>query len=136
MEEVYNFIGGEINLKSDDTVVVGVSGGPDSMALLYILKELQKKIGYKIVVAHVNHNIRSESKEEALFLKDYCEQNNIVFEMMTITKYGDDNFHNEARNIRYNYYEDMYISTVIMFHVKRIEYCSEATYKISAHIYI
>ena len=107
MDKVYDFLLNKIKLNENDIIVVGVSAGPDSMALLYILKELQKKIGYKIVVAHVNHNIRSESKEEALFLKDYCEQNNIVFEMMTITKYGDDNFHNEARNIRYNYYEEL-----------------------------
>ena len=42
MEEVYRFIGDEINLKPDDVVVVGVSGGPDSMALLYILNEFKK----------------------------------------------------------------------------------------------
>ena len=107
MEKVYDFLLNKIKLNKQDIIVVGVSAGPDSMALLYILNELRKKIGYKIVVAHVNHNVRVESKEEAEFLKDYCEKHDIIFEMMTITKYGDDNFHNEARNIRYNYYEDL-----------------------------
>ena len=37
MEEVYNFIKKDIELKSDDVIVIGVSGGPDSMALLYIM---------------------------------------------------------------------------------------------------
>ena len=107
MDSVYSFLLNKINLKPSDIIVVGVSAGPDSMALLYILKELREKIGFKIVVAHINHNVRKESKEEALFLKKYCEDNDIIFEMMTITKYGDDNFHNEARSIRYNYYEEL-----------------------------
>ncbi len=107
MDKVYEYLLKRIKLNKDDVIVAGVSAGPDSMALLYILNELRKDIGYKIVVAHINHNVRSESKEEAEFLKDYCLKNDIIFEMMTITKYGDDNFHNEARNIRYNFYEEL-----------------------------
>ena len=107
MDVVYEFLTNKIKLKSSDVIVIGVSAGPDSMALLYILNELKKKIGFKIVVAHVNHNVRLESVEEAEFLKEYCDKNNIIFEMMTIKKYGDDNFHNEARTIRYNYYEEL-----------------------------
>ena len=107
MDKVYDFLLNKIKLNQDDTIVVGVSAGPDSMALLYILNEVRKKIGYKIVVAHVNHNVRVESYEEAEFLRDYCKKNDIIFEMMIITKYGDDNFHNEARTIRYNYYEEL-----------------------------
>ena len=107
MNDVYNFLNNKIQLKNNDIIVVGVSAGPDSMALLYILNELRKKIDFKIIVAHINHNIRIESKEEAEFLREYCKKNNIIFEMMTIMKYGDDNFHNEARNIRYSFYDDL-----------------------------
>ena len=63
MEEVYNFIKKDIELKSDDVIVIGVSGGPDSMALLYIMNEFKNKIGFKIVCAHVNHNKRLESEQ-------------------------------------------------------------------------
>ena len=107
MDKVYDFLLNRVKLTKDDIIIVGVSAGPDSMALLYILNDLKKRIGYKIVVAHVNHNVRIESKEEAEFLKKYCEKNDIIFEMMTITKYGDDNFHNEARNIRYRFYDTL-----------------------------
>ncbi len=107
MNKVYEFLLNKIKLTNKDIIVVGVSAGPDSMALLYVLNDLRKKIGFKIVVAHVNHNVREESKEEAEFLNNYCNQNNIPFEMMVITKYGDDNFHNEARNIRYDYYDEL-----------------------------
>ncbi|MBQ6285301.1 MAG: tRNA lysidine(34) synthetase TilS [Bacilli bacterium] len=107
MEEVYRFISDEINLKTDDIVVVGVSGGPDSMALLYILNEFKKKIGFKIVCAHVNHNKRVESEQEKIDLEKYCKENNIIFEYKKIESWGDDNFHNEARSVRYNFFEDL-----------------------------
>jgi len=107
MKEVYTFLEKTLCLVKEDTIVAGVSAGPDSMALLYILSDLRKKNGYKIVIAHINHNVRKESYEEAEFLKKYCDDNDIVFESMIIKKYGDDNFHNEARNIRYNFYRDL-----------------------------
>ena len=107
MDKVYDFLINKIKLQPSDIIVVGVSAGPDSMALLYVLWELREKIGFKIIVAHVNHNVRGESVEEADFLKKYCMDHDISFEMMTITKYGDDNFHNEARSIRYNFYEEI-----------------------------
>ena len=94
-------------LKSDDIVVLGCSGGPDTMALLNILLGFRTKKNLRIVCAHVNHNIRPESAEELLFLKDYCKKNHVIFESMVISKYGDDNFHNEARNIRYHFFEEL-----------------------------
>ena len=107
MKEIYNYLENVIKLNSDDIIVVGVSAGPDSMALLYLLMDLMKRINYKIIVAHINHNIRKESYEEEIFLKDYCTKHNLVFESMTIQNYGDDNFHNEARNIRYRFYSEL-----------------------------
>ncbi len=107
MEEVYNFIGQEIELKPSDTVVIGVSGGPDSMALLYILNEFKNKIGFKIVCAHVNHNKRVESEQEKKDLEKYCKENNIIFEYIKIESWGDDNFHNEARSVRYGFFNEL-----------------------------
>lgn len=103
MKKVYDYL--ESRLKENDIIVVGVSGGPDSMALLYILKELRKKLNLYLICCHVNHNVRKVSKEEKKFLESWCLDNNILFESMIIEKYGDDNFHNEARNIRYHFFE-------------------------------
>ena len=107
MEEVYNFIKNKIGLEPNDTIVVGVSGGPDSICLFDILKNLQKEIDFSLICAHVNHNVRKESKNEQLFMEKYCLKNKIPFETMTITKYSDDNFENEARTIRYKYFDDL-----------------------------
>ena len=89
----------------NDIIVVGCSTGPDSMALVDLLLKIRDKYSLSIIVAHVNHNVRQQSYEEADFLKKYCEDNNLVFESMIIENYGDDNFHNEARNIRYQFFD-------------------------------
>lgn len=104
-------------VSNQDIIVVGVSGGPDSMVLLSILKDLTKEIPYSLVCAHVNHNVRKVSAKEKIFVDHWCRENGIAFESMVIDKYGDDNFHNEARNIRYQFFEDVvrkYQATYLM----------------------
>jgi len=90
-----------------DRIVIGCSTGPDSMALVDMLLKIRKKYDLFLIIAHVNHNVRDESYEEAEFLKNYCAENKLIFESMIIEEYGDDNFHNEARNIRYNFFENL-----------------------------
>ena len=107
MKKVIDFLIKEVKLKDNDVIVLGNSGGPDSMCLLSILLDLRKKLNLNIICAHVNHNVRAESEDEQKFLMDYCSKNNVAFEYMKIEKYGDDNFHNQARNIRYNFFEDV-----------------------------
>lgn len=66
-------------------IVVGVSGGPDSLALLHYLQGQKEKQQFSIIVAHVDHMFRGdESYQDALFVKDYCEQLSIPFEMEQI----------------------------------------------------
>lgn len=107
MEEVYNFIRNRIDLKPGDSIIVGVSGGPDSMALLYILNEFKEKMDLKLICAHINHNKRIESNEEEDYVRKYCKEHNIIFECIKIKKWGDDNFENEARSARYNFFEEL-----------------------------
>lgn len=104
MEDAYNYLMNELDLKYGDAVVVGVSGGPDSMALLHLLIRLKKSLDLQVICAHVHHNVRKESDEEKKFVERFCANNGVVFEWHKIEDYGDDNFHNEARSIRYNYF--------------------------------
>lgn len=105
--DIYGYLENDIKLKDDDIIVIGCSGGPDSMALLNVLLDIRKKKKISLVCAHVNHNVRKESKDEESFLQDYCKEREVFFESMTIEKYGEDNFHNEARKIRYNFFEEV-----------------------------
>ena len=107
MEEVYNFIRNKISLKPGDVVVVGTSGGPDSMALLYILNEFKNIMDLKLVCAHLNHNKRAESDQEQAGLSEFCKKNKIIFECKKVEKWGDDNFENEARTVRYAFFEKL-----------------------------
>ncbi len=92
-------------LKDKDIVVLGLSGGPDSMCLLDILRHLNKDI--TIIAVHINHNIRKESIKELEFINDYCKKNNITLETTTFDKKGKDIDYSEAelREKRYNYFE-------------------------------
>lgn len=107
MEEAYKYILNELDLHYNETVVVAVSGGPDSMALLHLLTRIKKAIDITVVCAHVNHNVRKESESELVFVKNFCMQHGVVFESMKIENYGDDNFHNEARIKRYDFFRDI-----------------------------
>ena len=107
MKETLEFLEKKVGIKNNDIIVLGNSGGPDSMFLLNALLTLRDKYNLKIVCAHVNHNVRIESESEQLFLMNYCKEHNVLFESMKIEEYGDDNFHNQARNIRYNFFEDL-----------------------------
>ena len=71
-----------------DKLVVGVSGGPDSMCLLEILTKIKQKscpkdtiplATFDFVVAHINHMIREEAKEDEEYVKKYCMKNDIQF---------------------------------------------------------
>ena len=94
----------KLNLNENDTIIVGVSSGPDSMALLHYLHTHEK---CNIVCAHINHNVRKQSKKEENFLQKYCQLNNITFESIKITTYTENNFENEARKKRYKFYLDL-----------------------------
>ena len=74
------------------------------MALLHYLINNYKD---KIIVAHINHNVRKQSNTEEIFLSNYCKDNNITFECMKITEYKENNFENEARKKRYKFYKEI-----------------------------
>ncbi len=67
-------------LKQDDRVVVGVSGGPDSMALLHLFVELNSRPDWNLQlhVAHLNHGLRGESgDQDAAFVQAFCDSHNL-----------------------------------------------------------
>lgn len=104
MREVINFIN-NLNISKDEYVVLACSYGPDSMCLL----ELLRKCELKVVVVHVNHKVRSESDEEYKLLEEYSKKNNIPFEGMSILEEIDGNFESKAREIRYNFFDEILI---------------------------
>ncbi|WP_071458827.1 tRNA lysidine(34) synthetase TilS [Bacillus massilinigeriensis] len=64
------------------SIAVGVSGGPDSLALLHYLWTLRNRLELRLVAVHVDHMFRGEeSYQEGLFVRNFCEERDIPFEM-------------------------------------------------------
>lgn len=62
-------------LKENDSVVVGVSGGPDSVALLHVLRALTERFSLKLGIAHLNHSLRqNDSDTDAVFVETLSER--------------------------------------------------------------
>ena len=60
---------------SGESVALGLSGGKDSTALLYVLNDLKSELGITLKAVHINHNLRGEeSARDEAFVKDLCEK--------------------------------------------------------------
>ncbi|MBR1416688.1 MAG: tRNA lysidine(34) synthetase TilS [Bacilli bacterium] len=94
-------------LDSNSIVVIGCSGGPDSMCLLHLLCLLKNKIGFKIIVAHMNHKVRKEADEEANYVYKYSKGNNLMYEYYELKEKINSNFHSRARIIRYQFFDEV-----------------------------
>lgn len=105
MKELLNYL--NKLLCEGDILIVGVSGGADSMFLLEMLMKVKKSKNITIVVAHVNHKLRVESEEEALFVESFSKENNLIYEYMEIKEYNHDNLENEARIKRYDFFDSL-----------------------------
>ena len=78
-QEVERVLGEQKWLKKGQPLVLGVSGGADSMALLNVLLDL----GWKVHCAHFDHQLRPESGDDARFVRDYCATHAIPFHFGT-----------------------------------------------------
>jgi len=99
-------------LRSGDRVVVGVSGGPDSMALLYVLNQIKKKYSLVLKIAHLNHGFRGkEAQKEAQFVEDIAQKLEIpceveAFDVPAYKKKSSLSSQEAARVIRYQFLEE------------------------------
>lgn len=64
-------------LNAGDTVVIGVSGGPDSICLLDVLDRLTEEFAIRLQAVHVNHMLRREAQEEEQYVEEFCRQREI-----------------------------------------------------------
>jgi tRNA(Ile)-lysidine synthase len=66
-------------VKRNDKVLVAVSGGPDSMALLFLLFDLRSRLNLTLHIAHLDHALRPESRLDALFVQEWAKKLKIPF---------------------------------------------------------
>ena len=66
-------------IEKGGTIIAGVSGGADSVCLLFMLLQIKKQIPFRIVVVHVNHSIRKEAGEDAAYVEELCRKEDVPF---------------------------------------------------------
>lgn len=103
-------------LEKNDSIVVGVSGGPDSMTLLTVLLELKEEYNLKIYVAHINHMIRENAIKDEEYVKEFCDNNNIdIFikkaNIIEKAKQDKKGLEETGREVRYEFFEEVLKST-------------------------
>ena len=99
-------------IQAKDKIVLGVSGGPDSITMLDILRQIREEFDFEIVVAHINHMIRKEAIIDEEYVKKYCEKNNIkcfvkridVIDIANNKKIGTEE---AGRLVRYDFFDEV-----------------------------
>ena len=82
------------------TYVIGVSGGPDSMALLH----LAVSMGLDVIVALVNYHKRVDSDLDYELVKAYAKSHGLRLAYLEVNEYTKENFQAQARTIRYRFF--------------------------------
>ena len=101
-------------LCEQDRVIAGVSGGADSICLLFMLLDLQEEIGFSLTAVHVHHGIRGESADEdEKYVEEVCEEQGIEFisfhvNVKEYAKMTGETEEEAGRNVRRNIFQKVF----------------------------
>ncbi|MBR1977856.1 tRNA lysidine(34) synthetase TilS, partial [bacterium] len=114
-------------------IIVGFSGGADSVCLAHILHSLKDELNLTIILAHLNHNWRGEhSKQDELFSKNFAQKLGLEFYTETLDN-TIQKTETVAREARYNFFEKTrakYSADVIMLAHNKDDNIETAIYRI------
>ncbi len=96
----------------DEKIILGVSGGPDSLALLYLLVSLKDEIKCDLHIAHLNHKLRDkESDDDANYVIEHAKKLNLPITVETLDVHNlirqGESLESGARRIRYEFFENV-----------------------------
>ena len=102
-------------IEQNDKIVCAVSGGPDSICMLDILRRIkeEKQINFDIVVCHINHMIRVEATADEQYVENYCKKNDIPFfvkrvDVKKIAEANKQGTEEAGRKVRYDFFEEIF----------------------------
>ena len=100
-------------IERDDVVVLGISGGPDSLCLFQVLLDLSKEMGFQLHGAHINHMFRpGAAEEDQVFVENLCGDNGIccwsqVADCNALAKELKITSEEAGRKVRYDFFADI-----------------------------
>lgn len=99
-------------INKGDTVIAAVSGGADSVALLYVLYSLKNELGFSLAACHVNHNLRGEESDgDERFVRRMCRFLDIPLYVASIKvtdlRQKHDSLEECARRLRYEFFDSI-----------------------------
>lgn len=109
LNQVQNFIIKESLLQPGERVIFACSGGKDSMVLL----DVMNRLGYEVVVAHCNYQLRAEeSNQDEEFIAKKCQQlkfrfHSVRFDTLSLSKQKKKPIQELARDLRYQFLEEL-----------------------------
>ncbi|MCK4635287.1 MAG: tRNA lysidine(34) synthetase TilS [Candidatus Moranbacteria bacterium] len=109
--------------KKGEGIILGVSGGADSMTLFHIFSILAKKENLKLIVAHVNYGFREDSYKDEKIVRDFAKKHNIPCEVLSNFKLDKkDCNENKWRQIRFDFFsqikEKYQADKIVLAHTK------------------
>ena len=99
-------------IESGDKIVLGVSGGPDSICMLEILNKLKENLKFDIVVAHINHGLRENATIDEQYVENYCKKLHVEYYVLKVNlrEYAQNNkfgLEEAGRKVRYDFFDEV-----------------------------
>ena len=112
--KILKFINENNLIEQNEKVVLGVSGGPDSMCMLDNLRKIREEslLKFDFVVAHINHMIREEATGDEQYVENYCKNHDIKFyaKRIDVTGFANNNkmgLEEAGRKVRYDFFNEV-----------------------------
>jgi tRNA(Ile)-lysidine synthase len=111
-EEVLKTIKDNNLINEGDKIVIGVSGGPDSICLLHLLNNLKDTLKITIYVAHINHSIREVADMETKYVQDFCKKMGVECfvkkeDILSLAKKQKKGTEEVGRQVRYSFFDEV-----------------------------
>lgn len=109
--DIFSYIEQNSMISKGDRVLLGLSGGPDSVCLLFVLLALKERLDFSLEAVHINHMIRGqEADEDQAFVEKLCNENQVTchverINVVELARKSGRSLEEEARIVRYEAFE-------------------------------
>ena len=108
IEKIATFIKDNSLILPNDRIIAAVSGGVDSMVMLFCLNSLKHDLNFELSVIHINHGVRpGDSDKDEKLVRDCCQLNGLEFKVRKLDGYNLDSSEESLREARYGIFNEV-----------------------------